>query len=133
MVSSAFRLSALAVLAAAAALLAFPAVRSGAQPARADAGRLELQPLGLPARERVTEPATANKILAPAPTPKQRGYSVARIRAGHTVKLRARPGGASVSSLGPRTEFGSSGSWPSPRFAVAGSASSSPSGRTASS
>jgi hypothetical protein len=105
MVPSAFRLAALALLAAVAALFAFPALRHGVDAERADArpaqggaeaapAQPELQPVRLLARER-----PAKK--------KSPGYTVARIRAGHSVKLRAKPGGSTVATLGSRTEFGS--------------------------
>jgi len=106
MVPSALRPAALALLAAVAALFAFPALRHGveteraeARPARAAqasspaAGQPELQPIRLLARER--------------PAKKTPTYTVARVRAGHSVKLRAKPGGSTVATLGPRTEFGS--------------------------
>src|SRR3954471_14424708 len=108
MVPSALRLAAPALLAAVAALFAFPALRHGvdteradARPARASApARPELQPVRLLARERPAHPARPTKKKPPA-------YTVARVRAGHSVKLRAKPGGSTVTTLAPRTEFGS--------------------------
>jgi len=104
MVPSALRPAALALLAAVAALFAFPALRHGVETERAEARPAraaqaiapalpELQPVRLLARGR---PARMT------PT-----YTVARVRAGHSVKLRAKPGGSAVAKLGPRTEFGS--------------------------
>ena len=114
MVPSTFRLAALALLAAVAALFAFPALRHGVDAERADArtapaaqatsspaaGQPELQPVRLLAREGSAEPARPARKKSPS-------YTVARIRAGHSVKLRSAPGGSTVASLGPRTEFGS--------------------------
>ena len=47
--------------------------------------------------------APATDRFAPIPG----SYSIARVRAGRTVALRARPGGRSVKRLSSRTEFGS--------------------------
>ncbi len=107
MVPSAFRLAGLALLAAVAALSAFPALRQGVETERADArpataataSQPELQPVRVLARQ---------SDATPRPKPKKApSYTVARVRAGHTVKLRSKPGGPTVARLGPRTEFGS--------------------------
>jgi hypothetical protein len=42
----------------------------------------------------------------PAPQPES-GYLVAHVKAGHSVAIRSRPNGSVLTSLGPRTEFGS--------------------------
>jgi lipoprotein-anchoring transpeptidase ErfK/SrfK len=104
MVPSALRLPALALLVAVAALFASPTLRHGVDAERAEArpapagdaapsAQSELQPVRLLARERARKQT---------PT-----YTVARIRAGHSVKLRAKPRGSTVATLGSRTEFGS--------------------------
>jgi hypothetical protein len=90
MVPSALRIAATAPLAAAVTLFAFPVLDSGAAPARPD-GTPSLTPL----------------VRLASPKPRPRGYTVARIRAGRSVKLRSKPGGRTVAKLGARTEFGS--------------------------
>src|SRR3954454_6061939 len=105
MVPSTFRLAALALRAAAAALFAFPALRQGVATERADAhpatepqhaaaagsAQPELQPVRLLARQ-ATPADTAEG--ARAPKKKSPTYRVARIRADHAIKLRAKPGGS---------------------------------------
>jgi lipoprotein-anchoring transpeptidase ErfK/SrfK len=114
MVPSTFRLLALALLAATAALFAFPAARDGfaaerpsapgpAAPAAAD-------PLQSVTRLRATvtfEPRQQAAATPPRRPAAPRGYTVVRVRAGHSIALRAKPGGAPVERLGDRTEFGS--------------------------
>jgi lipoprotein-anchoring transpeptidase ErfK/SrfK len=106
MVPSAFRTSALAVvLLSALALAAFPALRSGVSGERADAQ---------PAQPPAASPTPAMRLratttLAPEPRskPKPLTHGTARIRPGRSVKLRSKPGGPVVASIGARTEFGS--------------------------
>src|SRR5215203_5987485 len=117
MVPSALRFGALALLAAAAALFAFPALRHGVDPARADENPTA------PAAEATSRPTVALQATptlargedgaapaaAPAekPKPQPRGYTTVRIRAGRAVALRAKPRGPAVARLASRTEFGS--------------------------
>ena len=118
MVPSAFRLAGVALLVTVAALFASPALRQGVDVDRADARPAavaptpELEPVRMLARTRTTaDDSAADLPLADAPAtrpkPKTPSYTVARVRVGHTVKLRSKPGGSTVASLGPRTEFGS--------------------------
>jgi lipoprotein-anchoring transpeptidase ErfK/SrfK len=118
MVPSAFRLAGLALLVTVAALVASPALRQGVDVDRADARPAaaapipELEPVRVLARARTVadgpaEDAPAADAPAPRTKPKTPSYTVARVRAGHTVKLRAKPGGSTIANLGPRTEFGS--------------------------
>jgi lipoprotein-anchoring transpeptidase ErfK/SrfK len=112
MVPSALRLAPPALLVTVAALFALSPLQRGVDVERADArpaaaaqpkaaAQPELQPVRLLARESTAEPAAER---APRRSP---GYSVARVRAGHTIKLRSKPAGPGVATLGPRTEFGS--------------------------
>src|SRR4051812_2429332 len=100
MVPSALRPAGLALLTAASALFAFPALRQGVDTERAEARvasadpapQPELKPVRLLAHERpvgAAEPTRPARKKAPA-------YTVARVRAGHSVKLRAKPGGSTV-------------------------------------
>ena len=128
MVPSALRFAALALLAAAAALFAFPAARPGVDPARAEdrpatAPAPDLVPLKATAtlastsEEEADAPAPAadapqklqarERATAPAKPTQPKGYTVARVRAGRSVALHAQPGGSTIKRLGPRTEFGS--------------------------
>ena len=110
MVPSALRLFALALLLAAGAMFALPAARPGVDPASADAPAAPSDPL---AETRGLAPLRATARLAEEPDQAEprrarpRGYAVARVRSGHTIALRSRPGGESVGRIGARTEFGS--------------------------
>ena len=114
MVPSAFRLPALAVvLLSALALVTFPALRSGVSSERANAEPAEA-PVATPTiRLRATTRLardTAAPAAAPTPAPAQPKpltHGIARIRAGRSVKLRSKPGGPVVATIGARTEFGS--------------------------
>jgi len=116
MVPSALRLAAPALLAAGALVFTLPAARQGGEPARADTAPATVVQAATPATAGAHARLRPVRLLAsegaaaddPARTPrKSPGYTVVRIRAGHSVKLRATPGGSSVGTLGPRTEFGS--------------------------
>ena len=106
MVPSALRLPALAVvLLSALALFASPALRTGVSGDRANA-----QPADAPVAT-PTIRLRATTTLAPEPTApaqaKPLTHGTARIRAGRSVKLRSKPGGRVVATIGARTEFGS--------------------------
>ena len=106
MVPSATRLLAGAALAAVAALVALPAAQQGQaaqrsqQPSAADAA------FDAP-RFTSTVTTRARGRTTTAAAPKPLGYTVARVRAGRSISLRAKPGGAPTKTLGARTEFGS--------------------------
>jgi hypothetical protein len=106
MVPSTLRLFALALLLAAGVVFTLPAARQGVDPASADApvAPVEETPTVAPLRATAT---LATDDSARERRPQPRGYSIARVRAGHTVALRSKPGGQSVGRLGARTEFGS--------------------------
>jgi lipoprotein-anchoring transpeptidase ErfK/SrfK len=112
MVPSALRLAGLALLTAVAATLALPVLQQGVDLDRADArpAAASQSPTGAqPRLQRVRQLVrgrVASQDAKPAPK-KSPGYTVARIRAGRTIKLRAKPGGPAVATIGPRTEFGS--------------------------
>jgi lipoprotein-anchoring transpeptidase ErfK/SrfK len=108
MVPSALRPFALALLAATATLLALPALRQGADPARADSPA-GAQPAAAPSVTTSTPlvaPQTLQAREVTRPTASQ-GYAIARIRGGHSVALHTAPHGRTVGRLGARTEFGS--------------------------
>jgi lipoprotein-anchoring transpeptidase ErfK/SrfK len=63
---------------------------------------------GLPELSAVVQERGPSPILhAPARPAKPRGYSIARVRAGRSIALRAKPGGSPIKTLRARTEFGS--------------------------
>ena len=110
MVPSATRLLAVTLAAAVAALVTIPAIQQGqaserpAQPRQAaddafDAPRF--MSTVTRARGKTTTVAADPRAAAP------RGYTIARVRAGRSVVVRAKPGGKTIKSLGARTEFGS--------------------------
>jgi lipoprotein-anchoring transpeptidase ErfK/SrfK len=105
MVPSTLRLAGLALLAAAAATFAVPALGQEVDAERADARSAAAPPE--PRLQPVRSLAHGRVVQERAPSPKRAaGYTVARVRSGHTIKLRAKPGGPAVATLGPRTEFG---------------------------
>jgi lipoprotein-anchoring transpeptidase ErfK/SrfK len=102
----------LALLTAAAALVSLPAAVQGletegasAQPAPAHQPA-ELTPVAQLLDAPGTEQAADAEPQADRPA-QPRGYTIARVRSGQTIALRAKPGGAPVERLGSRTEFGS--------------------------
>ena len=109
MVPSATRLLAVTLAAAAAALVAIPAVQQGQASERPAQQRQSADDaFDAPrfvstvtrARGKTTTVAADKRPAAP------RGYTIARVRAGRSVAVRARPGGRPIKSLGARTEFG---------------------------
>jgi hypothetical protein len=106
MVPSAFRLPALAVvLLSALALAAFPSLRTGVSGERATA-----QPAEAPVATPTMRLRATTRLVrdAPAPAkPKPLTHGTARVRPGRSVKLRSKPGGPVVATIGARTEFGS--------------------------
>jgi len=108
MVPSAFRFPALAaVLLCALTLAALPVLGPGisGEPAQA-------RPAQAPAPAPLARPATRLRALPSLateanPTPRPLTHRIARIRAGRSVKLRSKPGGPVVATIGARTEFGS--------------------------
>jgi lipoprotein-anchoring transpeptidase ErfK/SrfK len=113
MVPSAFRLAALALLAAAATLFALPSLRPGTDPARADDSRTAVADAGTQPASNVTPLVAPQRLVArevtdePPRRPRPRTHAIARVRTGHTIVLRSKPGGHAVGRLGARTEFGS--------------------------
>ena len=110
MVPSATRLLAVALAAAVMALVAIPAAQQGqaserpAQPRQSaddafDAPRFVSTVTR--ARGKTTTVAADKRPAAP------RGYTIARVRAGRSITVRAKPAGKPIKSLGARTEFGS--------------------------
>jgi lipoprotein-anchoring transpeptidase ErfK/SrfK len=104
MVSSATRLLAAALLAAVAALIVLPAAHQGQASGRSEAPRTADVAFDAP---RLTSTVTRARGRTAPPAARFRGYTVARIRAGHSIALRAKPGGEPMETLGARTEFGS--------------------------
>jgi lipoprotein-anchoring transpeptidase ErfK/SrfK len=110
MVPSTFRYVALAALCAIGALCAHTA-QQGLASAKAAPAQAATPPADDPARADTGPRAVARPRVVAAkaeqPAPKPRGYTVARIRAGRSVALRAKPGGSPVGRVTARTEFGS--------------------------
>src|SRR4051812_30114238 len=99
MVPSTFRLPALAVVLATAVLFAFPAARqglasSGANGQAAAAPAQAAAPAGEPLATLHVK-ARLHTIRAARPA-KPRGFTILRVRAGHSVAMRAKPAGAPV-------------------------------------
>jgi hypothetical protein len=89
------------------ALLVLATAVSSASRARAQQERQDrserAEPAGL-----TTRPAPREGSVQPRPAPKpQPSFGLARVRRGKSIKLRARPGGRTVTRVGSQTEFGS--------------------------
>ena len=101
MVPSTLRLFGCAFFFAVAALFALPAA--------AHQGRAAARPHAPKVAPTAQAATPVLQPLAAQPTRprKPRGYTIARVRTGRSVALRAKPGGAPIKTLGDRTEFGS--------------------------
>jgi L,D-transpeptidase catalytic domain len=89
------------------ALLVLATAVSSTSRARAERDRQDRsEPAGAPAP--ATTPVSREGSVEPRPAPKpQPSFRLAGVRRGQSVKLRARPGGRTLTRLGPQTEFGS--------------------------
>jgi lipoprotein-anchoring transpeptidase ErfK/SrfK len=111
MVSSTFRILAAVLLVATAALFAFPAARQGfaSESPHSPATRGAAEPAARPVTA-LRSTVTLGRVRTadqPARPPEPRGYTVVRIRAGQSIGLRAKPGGAATKHVTARTDFGS--------------------------